>query len=756
MGQNTSAPVQHGGLEPTRRTPLARSPSSRHPLQPTRNIERISFQRSSAAFLTRTQISSRTNASGYLANSDGNDHEQVIYESEERPLRNMGDLRMPEAPINDISAAPLPRPRSMLARVASSIHHRYSTISVDGATTNESWNDTVTWNNRQTYQPRRTFSMRSVSRRLSVLSTIGRSSHSNNSRTATDRFSISRPIPQQNDSSLSPDFGIPDALRRAPTPGSTLDQIAEDENVVQRPLRRSRMTRFRQSISGPIDLLRNSFHGTQTQLRSSERAEQANTTDESTFLIPPTVTRAAGADMEDHIDTSEAPEHPGETRQDDLAELPATESVSTSRAYPISNEFAAQSARRPRYGPGAPRNFPSVLRARSSRMIRRDDEMPLSTILQLAATAIAAQLSGSTDALTNLESVGDDQLDGNLNTFVEELNNAPGAPGSARDANTPPLNFWRVYRFDNGSENRSSLSSALTDDPRTVTVVVVGVRSVSSSTATMRDNITMGTGLDTLLDLPRLRHSSLTRPDRRHYHRMSRRHLSGNHNPASFADLRSNREIADIVDFGPPAWNSPHSESPPGPYPPPSTPAERLSLSPIGPQSSLLAAGTEPPRLSLSSWIRRRSALTSSPPQQDNDMDDASSSEDASPSTNQPQTPVRRRRSDSEAARHPHLHRDDPRRHGIIGAPHDREDAAPLGRSWLIYVIGTNLSEDNPLLDMPDLFDINVCCNGNGVSLLILDREILTKTCFDSKSLSDLLNLPRQQRRIFVLPEEFL
>ena len=706
MGQNTSAPVQHGGLEPTRRTPLARSPSTRHPLQPTRNVGRISFQPSSAAFLTRTQISSRTNGSGHSPNSDENDHEQVIYESEERPLRNMGDLRMPEAPINDISAAPLPRPRSMLARVASSIHHRYSTISVDGATTNESWNDNVTWNNRQTYQPRRGLSLRSVSRRLS---TIGRSSNANNSRTATNRFSISRPIPQQNDSSLSPDFGVPDALRRAPTPGSALDQIAEDDIVIQRPLRRSRMTRFRQSISGPIDLLRNSFHGTQTQ--SSERAQQANTTDESTFLIPPTLPRTADTDMEEHVDTSDTVERLGEVRHDDLAELPATEAPSTSRPYPIPTEFTAQPIRRPRYGPGSPRNFPSVLRARSSRMIRRDDEMPLSTILQLAATAIAAQLSGSTDALTNLESVGDDQLDGNLNTFVEELNNAPGAPGSARDANTPPLNFWRVYRFDNSSENRSSLSSALTDDPRTVTVVVVGVRSVSSSTATMRDNITMGTELDTFLHVPRLRNSNLTRSDRRYYSRMNRRNQSGNRTPASLADLRSNREMADIVDFGPPAWNSPHSESPPGPYPPPSTPAERLSLSPIGPQSSLLTAGAEPPRIFPLSWIRRRSALTSLPPHQDNDMDDASSSEDASSSTNQPQTPVRRRRSDSEAARHPHLRGDDPRRHGIIGAPHDREDTAPLGRSWLIYVIGTNLSEDNPLLDMPDLFDINVCCN---------------------------------------------
>lgn len=64
-------------------------------------------------------------------------------------------------------------------------------------------------------------------------------------------------------------------------------------------------------------------------------------------------------------------------------------------------------------------------------------------------------------------------------------------------------------------------------------------------------------------------------------------------------------------------------------------------------------------------------------------------------------TARQRRRSDSEYARHRDLGSGSVRRNGVV----EPDDATPpAGRSWLIYVVGTNLSENHPAFATPSLF----------------------------------------------------
>jgi len=65
-----------------------------------------------------------------------------------------------------------------------------------------------------------------------------------------------------------------------------------------------------------------------------------------------------------------------------------------------------------------------------------------------------------------------------------------------------------------------------------------------------------------------------------------------------------------------------------------------------------------------------------------------------------------RRRSDSEFARHRDLGAGAARRNGVVEPDEvDTGDTPASGsRSWLIYVVGTNLSEDHPALTTPSLF----------------------------------------------------
>ncbi|KAK5240049.1 hypothetical protein LTR40_014082, partial [Exophiala xenobiotica] len=111
------------------------------------------------------------------------------------------------------------------------------------------------------------------------------------------------------------------------------------------------------------------------------------------------------------------------------------------------------------------RRFQPGLRSRSTRLIRRGEHPPLSQVLQLAAAAIAAQLSGhATVGNAAGSQLGSDTFDGSIQNFVQTLQDAATAQaGEGLDLNSaegdlPPVNFMRVFQFPN-DENGSPIAS---------------------------------------------------------------------------------------------------------------------------------------------------------------------------------------------------------------------------------------------------------------------------------------------------------
>ncbi|SLM40827.1 Zinc finger, RING/FYVE/PHD-type [Lasallia pustulata] len=388
--------------------------------------------------------------------------------------------------------------------------------------------------------------------------------------------------------------------------------------------------------------------------------------------------------------------------------------------------------------------MPSLLRGRSSRLIRRDDDAPLSRILQLAAAAIAAQLSGTPEQAINMQALGADGLDGSLHTLFQTLQNATtstGNEGRATEGNadahrtTPPMNFLRVFRFVNsnsetrgpteqsasgarGSHARAEHAAADAHDTneegsegRTVTLVLVGVRSVPSGTVPFDDSPTAEPSLDALLSLPIVPSTNLLRSGaggllrhadgRSRFTHRRRASMSGvNPFPANYDSQRHQRlhggsrpNSGETLPTAASAVPMALSESPPGPHPPPSTPADpglsaysSGTTTPNGRPSSASATNHPPPHPQGSASQRLREA-GAFPPAEDQST----------------QAVRQRRRSDSEFARHRNLGAGAARRNGVV----EPDDAPAQGRTWLIYVVGTNLSEDHPAFATPSLFTDN-------------------------------------------------
>ncbi|KAJ5133375.1 hypothetical protein N7526_004740 [Penicillium atrosanguineum] len=298
--------------------------------------------------------------------------------------------------------------------------------------------------------------------------------------------------------------------------------------------RSARLHRMRHSLPAPIS---NMFGQSQSDMASSHESPSYQPVRQSFDDILPS---------------------PMDTRLDFGEPLPELDSVEpgVSNGEPLSSN-------QPNPGVLGMRRLPGLIRARSARALRREEQTPLSRVLQLAAAAIAAQLSGTTGpALPNIQALGNDGLEGSLENFIQSLQHAtnaqsqPTAPGEGSsnpgpEGPSPPVNFLRVFRFansesplgpnlenpanssntnatsenSNGPDTQGAPSNGMSlDDPpeggegRTVTLVVVGVRSVPSSNGGNGGNGEQGAqgaggpGLDALLGLPFLPPNAIPRP----------------------------------------------------------------------------------------------------------------------------------------------------------------------------------------------------------------------------------------------------
>jgi hypothetical protein len=632
-----------------------------------------------------------TSRDGNLAERAVPTRNEVLLEQEERPLVSMEDLRMPDARITNIGASPMPR-RLPLWRLGSRRSRRYSTM---GALREESVLQDLSMQPNlsnatvgNTGPPRRN--------RHSMLSTLPGLFNPSPEPTLRRIPPISGPIPFSGSSS-SYDF-IGSDVREAPTP----QQPEEGEAIVQSTAtnRNSRFARVRRSISGPIEnILGNTprprqREGTDTsthRLSRLERTEELarDSRDETEYLLPPLNLADAAINLNE---TNMESRVGGNTTQR-LA--PTSERAERPRSW--ASRLADSVPHPRREGRGV-----NLLRGRSSRLIRRDDEAPLSRILQVAAAAIAAQLSGSQHPLANLESMGDDLFDGSLNNFVEELNTTTDSAhnsGSVTASSTgQPLNFWRVFRFASPSEDHmTTTNDSDNPEPRTVTLVVVGVRSVPSSSIPRDTNADSGSDA--------VPGSTPARPG-----------PSGVLRSLNRARLGRRSSIANPTPFP----NQYDSQRHP-----------RHGLNRFSGPPSLFASDEEHPSL------LRRSRTYS-----DTHGLDILSSTGASAATSRPSSPTlgqhgpaddgdgvahdqetggrsrsphhsdgisgdrnvhQRRRSASDLVRHRNLGSGASRRNGTI----DPDGGPVQGRSWLIYVVGTNLPEDHPAFTTPSLFTDN-------------------------------------------------
>lgn len=537
------------------------------------------------------------------------------------------------------------------------------------------------------------------------------------SRGITRRRSLRAPyfIPRS-DPTLAPDTSAPPAY---PDPAS--ERARESNRGSWR--RSARLHRVRRSLSNPLSHM---FGQPSTGI-SSPNTEGAvrppSLSDDPYPLFPPST------ELDNRMDFDE----PHEPHELDSVE-PAVRN--TRPDSPASNQSAQ--------GVTSARQIPSFLRAQPSRVLRREEQMPMSRVLQLAAAAIAAQLSGSTSpVLPNIQTLGNDGLNGSLENFIQSLHNAtstqanPGgdAPNTAGESGpSPPLNFLRVFRFANsdparasdatnrtstGSDNANHQADGMdVDNPtegteaegRTVTLVVVGVRLVPASNGPGSDQPNPGHDLDALLRMPFLSpgirnpDGGSNRPDgasRLFPNRLSRGpgpgglstnddtiHQPGSPNvPHRLSDAGTGSPLSSIPNSSP--------ASPPGPHPPPPTPAE--------PGLSTSASGASTPSRRPSSASAMSPSALPQVHENQSMQPSVESAEEHAPLN----TARQRRRSDSEYARHRGLGAGSNRRNGVV----EPDNATPpVGRSWLIYVVGANVSENNLAFATPSLFtDVRPC-----------------------------------------------
>lgn len=513
--------------------------------------------------------------------------------------------------------------------------------------------------------------------------------------------------------------------------------------------RGSRMSRVRRSLSIPIGTFLSSSREERPRDQGAETLPRRPATvlvaDNTDYLLPPLAATDPSIDLNGSAFDSLFPTH----RDHRIQGFPTVlESPDRPPARAEGPSWAERWAERGSGGRREPRRMPNMLRGRSSRLIRRDDDGPLPRILHLAAAAIAAQLSGTPEqAITNMQADGADGLGGSLNTLFRALQQATTSTGEGRafeDGNDPtrppgtlpPLNFLRVFRFVNstpgsGASSTASATERLTsraraderpssnDDPldgsdgRTVTLVVVGVRSVPSDHVVHEDAANAEPSLDALLSLPVAPSNNILRgggggllrhADGRSRFAHRRRASMGGVNtfPANYDSQRHQRMLNSshqgLVEPTPvPSSTMPvaMSESPPGPHPPPSTPAD--------PGLSAFSSGTTTPNQRPSS-----ASAAQHPPLPSRDLAAQHLREAGilTPEDQATRSVQQRRRSDSEFARHRDLGAGAARRNGVVEPDEvEHDDTPPQGsRSWLIYVVGTNLSEDHPAFAAPSLF----------------------------------------------------
>ncbi|KAL5119240.1 hypothetical protein ACEQ8H_002951 [Pleosporales sp. CAS-2024a] len=347
------------------------------------------------------------------------------------------------------------------------------------------------------------------------------------------------------------------------------------------------------------------------------------------------------------------------------------------------------------------------------RLRRGEDQADiLSRLLSLAAAATAATLVGENNPAAT--------QDGTFDTFLQSLqngsiasalrNNDGGDDSDSAGGNQQPLNFFRMFRFGSNADDRrnsrhGSRSTASGSSPhdgdedgegRLVPIIIVGIRSINPSASAGQDDSNIPPFIDALSSFPTPPASSgdnenmLRSPQNgtRFSHRR-RASMGGFNFPANYDSQRHHRGQNSSDRQRP--WSS-FTESPPGPLPPPSTPATSFGLSAEPSGATTPATSTSPPSPTTQSaapsrresFVRRAATPALAP-----------TAEEPQP---QARSPRQRRMSESDFTRYG---AGAPRRRGVVEPDNNPGEGS---RSWIIYVLGGSYPENHPILTTPSLF----------------------------------------------------
>lgn len=769
MGQSTSSQREHYDLlhrdrrrfsqlvhdRESRSIPQQRTqrPREDHINQPPTTPLRRESQQDLQSFATFSrQISARSiPARGTIANhgnTPGSD--EIFYEQQEiRPLVHMEELGMRNAPITYITASPMPRRNSVVSRISSRLLPRYITANyiLDDQ---ERYGEgrAIRWRLSDTHfqNPRRN-SESIENRRFSMLGPLTSPSSRRRRHREIASISIPRPRSLGEDGPLSsPDFTA-SSLQSSPVeePGPHIQLNSASEGMSS-TIHDSRFSRIYRSLSVSMEsmFLSSRNNAPQELQRSPQRPLTGTIMENSEQILPmihnPDPVVASNASYSE----SSLPTHSEHRMQGLPAITASTEHPSMWTESPTWTEhWADHESSGRREG----RRIQNMQRGRSSRLTRHDDNGPLPTILHLAATAIAAQHSGTSEhAITDMQTSGADGLDSILNALFRTLQHTTAStrnerpPEEASDPNRPrgtfaPLDSLRVFRFvnqnpsiasvprssDEDSSGQATIINNVTETPdgRTVTLVVVGVRSAPSENIERGNTPATEPSLDALLSLlvnPSTnvsinRATGMLRQvnGRSRFSPRRRASIGGIAAfPANYEGQRhqrfppsSGRSSIDASPSDSSAIPLNLSESSVGPSPPPSTPAD----SGLSAYFSGAAAQYSRPSSALAvphSHLLGRDVAT----QHLHEAGILTAEDHATQAVQQ------RRRSDTEFARHRDLGAGAARRNGVVEPDDDVEPGdlpSPGSRSWLIYVVGTNLSENHTAFATPSLFtDVSI------------------------------------------------
>lgn len=348
----------------------------------------------------------------------------------------------------------------------------------------------------------------------------------------------------------------------------------------------------------------------------------------------------------------------------------------------------------------------------------------LSRLLSVAAAATAASLMGEDHhAVSEARNSAGEGEDGTFDSFLQALQNGriasalrQSGSGSedgtdTADGSAAPLNFFRMFRFSSPStlpvnEGRPG-DLAPTDvrrsaedeaDGRMVPIIIVGIRSINPGNGSEReDNIPPF--LDALSSFPpnvaspgeETTDGMLRQPQNgtrfSHRRRASMGGMSMNNHSSGYDAQRHWR----APDLSRP-WTSTLADSPPGPLPPPSTPASSgLSAVSSGTTTPSLVTPPSPAAPSTTpsrreSFVRRTTGSSLEPTVEE-------------PAVRPQRTPRQRRLSDSDFPTR--FGSGSSRRNGVVEPDNNPGEGS---RSWIIYVLGGSYPENHPILTTPSLY----------------------------------------------------